>query len=105
MKTYSAKPFQSSLGIIIQINFKLLWATAMVFMAYYSWPTSAKWYGFGLISICAGLAAIGLVIEAIRTMAKLHARDKALENYVAQGGKTKSSEMASDDILDNAGMR
>ncbi|MCP4195975.1 MAG: hypothetical protein GY762_02400 [Proteobacteria bacterium] len=99
------KPFQPSLGVIVQINFKLLLATAMIFVAYYSWPTSAKWYGFGLISICAGLAAIGLVIEAVRAMAKLYARDKALENYKAQGGQTKSSEMASSDALDKAGMR
>ena len=99
------KAFQPSFGIIVQINLKLLWATAMIFVAYFSWPTSAKWYGFGLISICAGAAAIGLVIEAIRAMTKLYVRDKALEKYVAQGGKTKSSEMATSDALDNAGMR
>ncbi len=98
-------PYQSSFGTIIQINFKLLLAAAMIFVAYYSWPTSAKWYGFGLISICAGLAAIGLVIEAVRAMTKLYVRDKTLENYKAQGGQTKSSEMASSDALDKAGMR
>ncbi len=97
-------PYQSSFGTIIQINFKLLLAAAMIFVAYYSWPTSAKWYGFGLISICAGLAAIGLVIEAVRAMTKLYVRDKTLAEFEKLGNKPKSSTLVTDDAMRQAGL-
>ncbi len=98
-------PYQATLGTTIQINAKLLYAVILGVAAYFIWPTNPKYWGFGFLSIVMALAAIGLVIEAVRAMVKLYARDKALENYVAQGSKTKSSEMTTNDALEQAGMR
>jgi len=98
-------PYQASLGTTIKINAKLLYAVTLGVAAYFIWPENPKYWGFGFLSIVMTLAAIGLIIEAIRAIAKLYARDKALEIYAAQGGKTKSSEMTADDDLDKAGMR
>ena len=99
------KPYQSSLGTIIHINAKLLYATVLAFAAYYSWPSNIKWWGFGFITICAGGAAIGLLVNAIKLAMALYARNRVAEDYLAQGNKPKSSDLASTDELDSAGMR
>jgi len=105
MKPESANPYQSSFGSIVQINFKLLIAFSFTFVGWWIWPDTALGWGWGFLATCLFLSALGLFIEAIKTMTKLYVRDCAIAKYTAQGGKTKSSEMASDDILDNAGMR
>lgn len=98
-------PTQSSLGTIFKINAKLLYAVFLAAACYLIWPTNPKWWGFGLVSITAGLASIGLVIEAVRAMGQLFTRDKVVGEYMAQGNKPKSSDLASDDALKEAGMR
>ncbi len=99
------KPFRSSQGSIFLINVKLLYAVFLGFASYWCWPSSAKWWGFGIISIFAAAATVGLLIQALRDMIKLHARDKVLDEYMALGNKPKSSEIATNDILDKARMR
>lgn len=99
------KPYQSSLGTIIQINAKLLYATVLVFAAYYVWPSNIKWWCFGFITICAGGAAIGLLVNVIKLAMALYARNWVAEDYLKQGNKPKSSDLASTDDLDSAGMR
>ncbi|PCJ82172.1 MAG: hypothetical protein COA52_20230 [Hyphomicrobiales bacterium] len=98
------KAFQDSHGTIYQINIKLLFALTCALIAFYSWPSHPKYWGFGFISICMGLAAIGVAFDALRTMAKLYQRDKTLSKYMAQGNKPKSSKMASLDAMKKAGM-
>tara|TARA_R110002126_G_scaffold239459_12_gene382803 strand:- start:1262 stop:1567 length:306 start_codon:yes stop_codon:yes gene_type:complete len=98
------KPFQNSNGTIYQINIKLLLALTCALIAFYSWPTHPKYWGFGFMSICMGLSAIGVTFDALRMMTKLYQRDKALSKYMAQGNKPKSSKMASLDALRKAGM-
>ncbi|MBL4759227.1 MAG: hypothetical protein JKY32_16865 [Rhizobiales bacterium] len=92
-------------GTIIQINAKLLYALFLAALAYFSWPTNPKWWGFGFISVTSGLASLGLIIEAIRAMAQLFTRDKVMAEYMAQGNKPKSSDLTSEDALKDAGMR
>lgn len=99
------KQFQSSVGSTIKINMDLLFATGLGVTAWLIWPTNIKWYGFGLLSICCGLAAVGVLIRAIRTMLSLYSRDKAMAEYLAQGNKPKASSLATRDALDDAGMR
>lgn len=99
------KPYQSSLGTIIHINAKLLYAAILAFAAYYAWPSNIKWWGFGFITICAGGAAIGLLVNSFALAMKLYTRNKAAEKYLKQGNKPKSSDLASTDDLDSAGMR
>lgn len=97
-------PSDNSFGTTVQINSKFLFAALCIFIAYISWPTDAKYWGYGFISICMGLASIGLIIDAIKMMVKLYQRKKIIAEYMAQGKKPKSSKMASEDALRKAGM-
>lgn len=99
------KPFQSSIGTILQINFKLLGAFCFLLVSYLIWPDTMLGYGWGFISICLSLSAVGLLIEAAKEMFKLYARDKTMKEYMAQGNKPKSSNLADVHKLDEAGMR
>lgn len=99
------KQFQSSVGSTIKINMDLLFATCLGATAWLIWPTNIKWYGFGFLSICCGLAAVAVTFRALRTMLALYTRDKAMAAYFAQGNQPKASTLASQDIQKNAGMR
>lgn len=104
MKPHDANPYQSSFGSIVQINFKLLLAFSFTFIGWLIWPDTALGYGWGLLSICLCLSALGLFIEAIKAIIKLFVRDRALKKYMAQGNKPKSAELASVDALKNSEM-
>ena len=99
------KPHQSALSTIVKINAKLLSAVILGILAYFSWPADPKWWGLGVVSIASGLAAIGLIIEAVRAMSFLFTREWVMSEYMAQGDKPKSSDLASDNALKDAGMR
>lgn len=94
------KPFQSSFGSKIQINFKLLGASIFGVSAWALWPSNPEWWGLGVVAIILGLGAVGLLVEALRAMAKLYSRDKAMAEFLAQGNKPKSSALVSDELLD-----
>ena len=104
MKSHGDNPYQSSFGSIVQINFKLLFAFSFTFIGWLIWPDTALGYGWGFLSICLCLSALGLFIEAVKAMIKLFVRDRALKKYMAQGNKPKSAELASDDALKNSEM-
>lgn len=97
--------FEGSFSTVLQINLKLLYATALAFLAYWVWPTEPHWWAFSFLSLCAGLAAAGLIGSALKSILTLYRRDKAIKDFLAQGSKPKSAKLASDDDLRNAGMR
>lgn len=101
----SASPIPSTLGATISINLKLLCAFGFGWLSWAVWPTAPEWWGLGLLSILAGLAALQSAIDATRTMFQVQKREKAIIEYLAQGSAPKSSEMASGNRLDDAGMR
>ena len=96
--------FQKSFGPIVEINVKLLFAGLFGVIGYVMWPTNPKWWGLGFGSIVIEIAAVGLVIQAIRAMVGLYARDKALAEFRALGSAPKPSKLASSDALTKAGM-
>ncbi len=98
------KPVQSSAGAIVGINLKFLSAALMGYAAWAVWPTTYRWWGFGLLSIILGAAALGSLIGALREIVQLYLRDRALAQFMAQGKTPKSSELASSDALKKAGM-
>lgn len=98
-------PFQGSLGTVVQINLKLLYAMTLAFGAYWQWPADPRWWGIGLVSICAGLGAVGLVIEAIKSAIKLLMREREIERFQAQGAKQRSARLMNDDDLLDAEMK
>lgn len=93
-----------STGTVVGINLKLLGATLLAFAAWALWPSSPEWWAFGLLSILIGASASGVLIDALRAMAKLYARDKALVRLMATGAEPRSSKLASDDALRQAGV-
>lgn len=97
-------PYQSSLGTIIGINARFLYATLLSAVAWSIWPESMRGYGWGFLSICLWLASFALIVEAAKAALKLYARDRAVAAYLAQGSRPKTAEMASSQALKNAGM-
>jgi hypothetical protein len=98
------EPRKSSFGTVFRINMNLLGAFSYALIAWAIWPDSAKWWGFGLLSIALALAAPALLIRAIILMAKLYSRDKAIAAFEAANRIADPSELASDEALRKAGM-
>lgn len=97
-------PRSGSLGTIVQVNVQLAMASLCGFAAWQLWPSNAEWWGLGIASVLLGLGSLGGVVGAIRAAVDLHARERALADYLAQGGVPKSSHMAGEQDLRNAGM-
>ena len=95
---------QNPVGTATKINMDCFTATLCGGGGYLIWPSDPKWWGFGFISICMMLAALTLIVRAIRLMVKRYRRDKTLVHYLAQGNKAKSSAMVSGDRLKHMGM-
>ena len=95
---------QNSIGTILMINGRLLYATILSALGWYLWPETMRDFMWGFYSILLWLASFVLFVEAVKSAVKLYARDRAVANYLAQGSKPKTAEMASTDALRNAGM-
>lgn len=98
-------PYPSRFGASVAINVKSLFAFGFGWMSWFMWPDKAEWWGLGALCIMSGIGAASLAVSAIKIMARVYSRDKAIQLYMAQGRAPKSSEMASSDALSKAGMR
>ncbi|MFG1339976.1 hypothetical protein [Xanthobacter autotrophicus] len=105
MRPRPVSPFPSTLGTTVAINVKLAMASLLGWAAWAMWPGTFHWWGFWLMSGFCAFAALGLTMEALRTMVQVYQRERMIEAYLALGGAPKSSEMASSDKLRDAGMR
>ncbi|ABS65500.1 hypothetical protein Xaut_0242 [Xanthobacter versatilis] len=105
MRPRSISPFPSTFGTTVAINAKLTMASLFGWAAFAMWPGSFDWWGFWLLAGFCAVAAVGLAIEAVRLMVQVYQRERIIEAYLALGGAAKSSEMASDARLRDAGMR
>ncbi|MFD0917253.1 hypothetical protein ACFQ14_12605 [Pseudahrensia aquimaris] len=96
--------FQSSIGngtsSVIGINAKLLYAALLAIAAYYIWPPSAEWWGFGFISVCFALSALGLLVDAIKSAVKLYGRERVIADITDGAKQPQSSRLASEADLD-----
>lgn len=97
-------PYQSSLGTVIGINARLLYAAMMSAFAWYIWPETMLGYGWGFISICLWLSSVVLFIQAVKAAIKIYHRDKVLAAYAAQGGQPKTAKLTSADALKKSEM-
>ncbi len=97
-------PFQHTAASVFAINVKLLGAAMTACMAWFIWPAYPQAWALGLVSIFMGVAAIILLIDALKVIVKLYAREVAIARYLAQGPRPKAAEMVSADTLSNAGM-
>ena len=98
------KAFKPSKSVIIEINAKLCYSAFLGFVSYMIWPTSMKWYGFGLLSNFVGLAATGLAINAIKQIFKSRTFENDQKEFMAQGKQVKSSSLASSERMRNDGI-
>lgn len=98
------KPFRSSLRSTIDINAKLLVATGCGLTAWVIWPNEPEWWSLGFLSIILTCGAIGSLAGAVHTMVAAYTRESTITEYMAQGGKAKSSRLATADDLKSAGM-
>lgn len=94
----------STFGAAVSVNLKFLLACAFGWAAWYIWPTTPEWYGLGVASVLLGCGAFAHVVNALQLMARVYKREKELRAYMALGDEPKSSEMASDAKLKEAGM-
>lgn len=101
----SMSPYPSTFGTTVAINARLMMASLFGWVAFALWPGSFDWWGFWLMSGFCAFAALGLAVEAVRTMVQVYQRERMIEAYLALGGAPRSAEMASDARLRDAGMR
>ncbi|MCR5858266.1 hypothetical protein [Mesorhizobium sp. J428] len=93
-----------NIGVIVAINIQLLFAAACGFGAWAVWPSSPYWWGLGVLGIMLALACLGGISNALRLARELYAKERALADYLAQGGAPKQASLATDAQLRNAGM-
>lgn len=93
-----------STGTIIEINFKLALCAAFGAAAYFSWPTHPQWWQAGILSIIMGCTSFAMLIDALRAMIKKREFDSAVKAYEKQADQPKSAELASNDVMENAGV-
>lgn len=105
MRPRPMSPYPSTFGTTVAINAKLAMASLFGWAAFAMWPGSFDWWGFWLLAGFCAVAALGLAIEAVRLMAQVYQRERMIEAYLALGVSPKSSKMASDARLRDAGMR
>jgi len=98
------KPPFNETGMIIGVNFKLLYACLLGVVAYWIWPNDPKWWGFGFIAIIMGAASIALVMNAIRSAIKLLAAKKRWKTLQALGNAPKNARLAGKHDLQHRGM-
>lgn len=92
------------LGSVVAVNARLLAAVLMAYASYWCWPSSAQWWQFGLFSIFLGLMAFAQGVAALRLIAKLRIRERAIRTMQQSGAAPKSATLANDDILRDAGV-
>jgi hypothetical protein len=92
------------LGSIIMVNLKLMASALLAFASYWSWPTTAIWWHFGVLSIFLGAMAFASLVNALRLIVKLWMRERTIRKMQRIGTAPKSASLAGDDTLRKAGV-
>ena len=93
------------MSAVVRVNGSFLMASLFGWIAWELWNWDTSFYGVTLMEIMAALVAVSCLISALVQIGKLYARERAIAAYISQGYKPKTSELAGDDALDQAGMR
>ena len=96
--------YRTGTAEIVRINVCQLLAFSCGATAWAIWPDRLDWWGFGVVSVLLGFGAFSFLIQALKSMAAVYAKAKALADYRARGGDPKSSRMASNEDLKKSGM-
>lgn len=95
---------KTPIGAILKVNGHLLMAFLYGGSAWLIWPTNPKWWGFGLMSILLGGAALASLIAGFRAMTKLYVRERELARFARTAREPMPSDLADADALKKAGM-
>lgn len=104
MKASQESPFPES-GTIWEINLKLLYSVFLIAVAFWIWPSDARWYAFYAMSVICCVAAAGLIFNALRAMRQLQIKRKKWNEIQARGKAPKQATLASVSAQKNGGMR
>ena len=97
-------PIKTPIGAILKVNGHLLLTFLYGGTAWLIWPNNSKWWGFGLLSIFLGAAALASLIAAFRAMTKLYIRERELARFASTARAPVPSDLANNDALKDAGM-
>ncbi len=97
-------PGHSSTVNVLRVNGQFLMAFFFGCAAWIFWPTSAAWWGYGLLSLGSGACAISLTIKAITLMIQVRDAERAIQHHLHQTRPSEQARLASDDALRRAGM-
>ena len=98
------KTFKTPKSVIAIVNAKLCYSVFLGVVSYAIFPTSMKWYGFGLLSIFVGAAAIGLAINAFRQIAEIREFENEQDMFIEGGNEVKSSSLLAEDFMTEKGV-
>lgn len=96
-------PYDHS-GETFKINLYLGYAALLVAAGIWIWPDDPWWWGFYFVSVVLCLAAFGLMVDALRTMRKLHKNRQRWNAIHSLGNAPKNAALASSDDLRKKGM-
>ncbi len=92
-------------GAVFKVNKDFLVATLFGWLSWWLWHMPSDFYGVKLLSVMFGIVAVGTTIGALTQIGRLYARERVIASYLQQGTQPKTSELATDDALKEAGMR
>lgn len=95
---------KTSVSSIAAVNGHFLTACLLGASAYWLWPSSPEWWGFGLLAVILGIGAFSKTIEALRAMIKIYGREKELARVAATSRAPDPSDLADQSALKDAGM-
>lgn len=99
MKSYGSDFFR-----ILKINVKLAYAVFLIGLAYLCWPTSPEWWGFGFITIGAGLSGFVLGLKSFGEIAQMIFRDRTIDDFNNSARQPHDDTLASRRDMKNRGM-
>ena len=98
------KTFKPAKSTIIEINAKLCYSAFLGVVSYLIWPTSVKFYGFGLLSIFVGVAGAALAFNAFRQILEIREFENEQDVFIEGGNEVKSSSLLAEDFMTEKGV-
>lgn len=97
-------PSGPKLRSIIAINFTLLYAACLGWLAWFCWPKIAEDWRLGVFSILCGLGSFALAFQGIDDIWQHIKRDIGVGRFHRLGRKPQSDHLAEDDAMRKSDM-
>lgn len=98
------KPQAIKTGDVVNVNLGFASSIIQALLAWWLWPSSLAWWGFGVFSVIMGLSALTTLIRTFKRVWKLHTRRKTMQALAKHAAEPKASRLLDDDVLRKAGM-